>query len=90
MKTLVTNARQLLNSGQPFVLATILTRDGSAPRTAGARMLIAAGRKIFGTIGGGLLEARAMDEAEAILDGSDCLILPIDLANQAAAGMGLV
>jgi xanthine dehydrogenase accessory factor len=53
-------------------------------------MLITTGGNIFGTIGGGLLEAKAMAEAEEILHGSSCRILSFDLANQDAAGMGMV
>jgi xanthine dehydrogenase accessory factor len=48
-------------------LVTILATDGSVPREAGTRMIVTRDR-IEGTIGGGNLEYRAIDQARRLLD----------------------
>ncbi len=52
--------------GQPLALVTVLATEGSAPREAGARMLVwSAGQ--WGTIGGGNLEHQATAQARRML-----------------------
>uniref|UniRef100_UPI0035939C52 XdhC family protein n=1 Tax=Desulfococcus sp. TaxID=2025834 RepID=UPI0035939C52 len=53
---MIQDIHRLLDAGEPFVLATIISRAGSTPRTAGARMIIRADGGIVGTIGGGPVE----------------------------------
>ncbi|KMS53159.1 MULTISPECIES: xanthine dehydrogenase accessory protein XdhC [Sphingobium] len=53
-------------SSEPAALVSVLASEGSAPRGAGTRMLVSADR-LFGTIGGGQLEHRAIEQAQAIL-----------------------
>ena len=55
-----------LKARQPFVLATITARQGSAPREAGAKMLIFA-EGIVSSIGGGTLEARIIKRGRKML-----------------------
>jgi xanthine dehydrogenase accessory factor len=45
---------------------TVLASEGSVPRGAGTRMLVT-GQATYGTIGGGQLEYRAIEQARAIL-----------------------
>lgn len=52
-----------LMAGAPLVLAGIITQSGSAPRTAGARMLVYPDGHIWGTVGGGRYEAEAIRAA---------------------------
>ncbi len=52
--------------GLPFVLATVVEAGGSTPRAAGARMMIDA-NDTMGTIGGGALEKRVIDDARNLL-----------------------
>ena len=52
---------------EPVALVSILATEGSAPRGAGTRMLVT-GDGLRGTIGGGNLEYRAVEQARAILD----------------------
>lgn len=51
---------------EPVALVTVLSTEGSAPRRAGTRMTVTAAGTI-GTIGGGALEHRAIDQARRIL-----------------------
>ncbi len=57
---------ELLEDGESFVLAVIVNRSGSAPRDAGARMVVGKDGSIVGTIGGGILEATVMDIAKTV------------------------
>jgi xanthine dehydrogenase accessory factor len=54
---------------EPFVLCTVTATERSAPRDAGAKMLVAADGSIAGTIGGGPLEAVVVAEATQLLQG---------------------
>lgn len=58
-------AREALSQG-PAALVTILATEGSAPRGAGARMVVTE-TGLAGSIGGGRLEHQAMAQARAIL-----------------------
>jgi len=48
-----------VGEGHPFAVATVLRGSGSIPREAGTKALVDANGSIWGTIGGGLLEAHA-------------------------------
>jgi xanthine dehydrogenase accessory factor len=50
----------------PAAMISVLAAEGSAPRDAGTRMIVTAERAL-GTIGGGNLEFRALEQARAIL-----------------------
>lgn len=53
---------------QRMVLATIVARRGSAPRQAGTKMLVLEDGSIINTIGGGLLEGKAIQRAVQMLE----------------------
>jgi len=58
--------QELLLAEEALVLAEVRATRGSAPRDAGAWMLVAAGA-VAGTIGGGQLEYMAIDRARVML-----------------------
>ena len=74
----------------PAVLVTILHQDGSTPRTAGARMLVFADGGIQGTIGGGLVEAKAMTLAATVLQTGVAVTTAYDLAGANGQGMDMI
>ena len=80
MNVIARAACDLLEKGEPFVLATIVSHSGSTPRTSGSRMIITADGRGIGTIGGGLLEARAMSRSVELIAGGQSTILPFDLS----------
>lgn len=57
---------QLAAAG-PVAMVSVLATEGSAPRGAGTRMLVTAD-ELHGTIGGGALEFRAVEQARAVLE----------------------
>lgn len=67
MSSLFHLAAQLTDAREAFVLCTVAGTDRSAPRDAGARMLVRGDGSIAGTVGGGPLEAAVIGEARALL-----------------------
>jgi xanthine dehydrogenase accessory factor len=60
----------LKKSGEPAALAIIIRTEGSTPRKVGTKMIILKDGKTIGTMGGGDLEKRVIEEAlEAIRQG---------------------
>ena len=60
-------AIESLAQGQPCVLVTVAAAEGSAPREPGSKMLVhPAG--IAGSIGGGHLELKAIEQARSLLE----------------------
>lgn len=64
MQSVIETACGLLEGGEGFVLATIVSQAGSTPRDAGTRMIVRSDGTLAGTIGGGLLEAEVIREAK--------------------------
>lgn len=56
-----------LRAGKPAAVATVVEVGGSAPRGAGAKMLVFADGSTVGTVGGGGVEARVIEEAKAAI-----------------------
>jgi xanthine dehydrogenase accessory factor len=66
----ISRLNRILCEGKPAVLCTIVEKRGSGPRGEGAKMLVHPDGSTFGTIGGGGMERRLVEEAlEAIRDG---------------------
>ena len=61
-------AGRLLAKGEPFVLATVVNTKGSTPQKPGAKLLVRADGTMFGTLGGGCVEADVLTEARIILE----------------------
>ena len=57
----------LAESGTPFVAVTVVDTLGSTPQDRGAKMLVTEAGRQYGTVGGGKIEARAIQEAQAML-----------------------
>jgi xanthine dehydrogenase accessory factor len=57
----------LAESGAPFVAVTVVDTLGSTPQDRGAKMLVTVAGRQHGTVGGGKVEARAIQEAQAML-----------------------
>jgi xanthine dehydrogenase accessory factor len=58
---------ELAASGQPFVSVTLVDAVGSTPQGAGCKMLVTDAGLDMGTVGGGRVEAKAIQEAQAML-----------------------
>src|SRR5215203_6384552 len=67
MATFFEAQNELAESGTPFVAVTVVDTMGSTPQDRGAKMLVTAEGRVHGTVGGGKVEARAIDEAKKML-----------------------
>ncbi len=56
-----------LRAGRSLVSVVIYSHKGSTPRTAGARLLVCADGRTYGTVGGGRYEAEAANAAHTLL-----------------------
>ena len=59
-------ALEAIRQGEPAAVATLVETSGSTPRRT-AKMLIYADGRIVGTVGGGGVEARVIEEAQAAI-----------------------
>lgn len=90
MSSIFSEAAALCAAGTPFVWATIISQDGSTPRSAGSRMLVLAD-SIVGTIGGGGMEGGVMAMArESVLRDRKPRIMHYDMSGTEAATAGLI
>lgn len=79
------------NAGCPMALATIISRKGSAPREAGAKMLVLADGTCIGTIGGGCAEAEIQEKALLMLrEGRRFALCRTDLSADTAQEEGMI
>jgi xanthine dehydrogenase accessory factor len=58
---------RLRRNGLPHVLVTVVSARGSTPQDVAAKMLVDAGGRIAGTVGGGKVEARVIRHARNLL-----------------------
>jgi len=80
---------QLQDAGESIVLATVVKARGSVPRHAGSKMLVYPDRSIKGTIGGGEMESRVVEEAMAALQDGRPRLLPYTLVDPKRGDPGL-
>lgn len=68
MRQLLEAALEATRNGETVALATIVRAQGSTPRATGTKMLVLRDGSIKGTIGGGEMERRVIEEAKAALE----------------------
>ena len=90
MKQIFREMAGLLQNKESFVVATVFDQSGSAPRTSGAKMLVMTDGTTSGTIGGGRLEADAIQAARKALLSGQPLIWSFELAGEDAASMDMI
>jgi xanthine dehydrogenase accessory factor len=76
------------NEGHAAALATVIQTQGSVPRQPGSKMLVRIDGSIVGTVGGGEVEARVIQEAQAAISDGTTRVLSYNLADQASGDPG--
>ena len=71
-------------------LATIVSRRGSAPRSAGTKMLVLENGQTIGTVGGGCAEAAILQKALYCIRHQTRTLVHIDMTGQNAEADGMV
>ncbi|MCF8567245.1 XdhC family protein [Alicyclobacillus tolerans] len=90
MKTLYDACARLLDGGEDVVMATIVNKQGSAPRSTGAKMLVQRNTDTVGTIGGGLLEAKVVLDADEVFHTGHSVIRRYDLTGTDVAATDMI
>ncbi len=80
----------LIQNNESFAVATIFDKTGSAPRTAGAKMVVRGDGSTTGTIGGGRLEAEAIKLAGEALRLKRTMMQSFDLTGRDVSGMDMI
>lgn len=62
---------ELITSGTPCVSVTVVDTVGSVPNEHGSKMIVTENGLHYGTVGGGKVEKRALEEAAAMLQGGE-------------------
>jgi len=68
--------------GERAVLATVISSRGSAPRKAGAKMLIKQDGTFLGTVGGGGVEQQVQEKAREVMNSGEPQIVHLDLSGR--------
>lgn len=77
-------------TGGRAVMATLIRTKGATPRKAGARMFVGEGGRILGSVTiGGCVDARVIEEAEAIMTSRAPKLLEMELGDEEAWELGL-
>ncbi len=79
-----------LEAGRGMVLATVVRRSGSAPRAAGAKMIVMEDGRLVGSVGGGLLEGQTLDAAREVWTTRRARLLNFDLMGEGAESAGMI
>jgi len=90
MKNLFEAMIDLLQNHESFAVATVFDKTGSAPRSDGAKMVVRADGSIIGTVGGGRLEAEAIDMATQIVMERKTVVQSFNLTGKDAAGSDMI
>lgn len=73
----------------PMVLVRIIDKKGSAPRGVGSKMLVGKDGILCGTIGGGVIEYKAVQKAQGLVGEDTCMMEHYQLNTDSAAALGM-
>ncbi len=73
---------RLKKEGRPSAVATIVQCVGSSPQKEGSKMLVRDDGSVFGTLGGGCLEAEVIQAAVMVIKDGSPRTLPIELTER--------
>ena len=87
--SLLRQLSEAVEGGVAVASATVVDTSRSVPRRAGAKMLVFRDGSIAGTVGGGELEARVVDESVAALADGRCRLLSYRLVDPGRGDPGV-
>jgi xanthine dehydrogenase accessory factor len=90
MKECIKKLVDLLEKRERVVLATVFGQKGSTPRTVGAKMIVRSDGTSIGTIGGGLVEYKAVTAAQELFDTGTPRVMIYDLRGANAESMDMI
>ena len=89
MKEIFQTVSQALRTEQPIALVTVVRSIGSTPRHAAAKMAVRADGSFVGTIGGGSMERKAIQDAMSAMAEGLPRLIEYPLIGKTAQSMGL-
>lgn len=89
MREILTPVGDWLRAGQPVALATVVSTWGSSPRQPGAKMAVAAGGEIAGSVSGGCVEGAVVEAAFEVIRSGRPQLLHFGVADEDAWEVGL-
>jgi xanthine dehydrogenase accessory factor len=85
LKKILQETIRLLENEKSVVWATVVDHKGSTPRKTGSRILIGSNGVTLGSIGGGRIEAEALETAKTLHQMQGSLLLNISMTGQEVA-----
>lgn len=84
--------RRLANEKEPFVVARIVEKRGSAPREQGSFLAVFSNGEVQGTVGGGAVEARVIEDSKKLLltNNKKSQLFYHNLSNTKASELGMI
>jgi xanthine dehydrogenase accessory factor len=77
---------EFIRKKRPAALATIIEAKGSTPQAEGASAIFSSGGLVWGTIGGGIVEAEVQRKARAAIKRKKSGVFTFNLAHEASEG----
>ncbi len=74
-------------NGGRAILATVVSSEGSAPRNAGAKMIIREDGSSIGSVGGGRVEHQVQGKAIELMNSNESQLVHFDLSGKVKGGM---
>ena len=90
MREMFSLIKQNIETGNDVILVSIIGDFGSAPRGAGAHMLVNHSGRIYGTIGGGAVEYQSEKLAAEALQEGRSLIKAFSLDQNQVEDIGMI
>jgi xanthine dehydrogenase accessory factor len=88
MDDIFAKVEELKRAGKNAALCIVVETTGSTPRKAGSKMLVAETGETYGTIGGGSVELKMIDEALEVIRGKEPKKIKFNLETDAAMHCG--
>lgn len=88
----LSDVEKVASLDEPFVVARIIEKRGSAPREVGSYLAITKNGSLIGTVGGGAVEAVVIQNCKKILldDTQTAALFEHDLSNDNASNLGMI
>jgi xanthine dehydrogenase accessory factor len=90
LQKLFTEMKRRLTDKEDLVLATVVASSGATPRGAGARMLVGKEGRIYGTVGGGMVEYRSISLALEAIENRSSIIKEFTLRRNEVEDIGMI
>src|SRR3954469_16098878 len=89
MRDVLPTLERWIGDGRRVVVATVVERQGSAPRDPGASMAINDRGEVAGSVTGGCVEPAVIREAHEVLAGGKARLVRYGIADDEALGVGI-